>query len=272
MKAFLRNRFPGAWRRARGCWHAFNRLLRGDAHGAREYLAQGFRRQPMLTPVELGYFQNLAAAARRVPAQLAVVDVGASDGFFTAALARFYTPKRAICYEPLPEGWPPPVTGHLRFPIEFRHAAVGAEPGTVELRRYATTGLASTLPLAADYQYVFDTTIREVVTRPVVTLAEDLAPLLPELRPLLLKLDTQGSELAVLTGAAELLTPDTVPVITLETMARTKYVGQARLAELIGFLEARGYQVYDIGRGYREPATGQHSEYDVTFCHTSYLG
>lgn len=271
MKALIRSTFPGPWRKARGCWHATRCLLRGDVHWAREYFGNGFREHQLLSPIEFAYFQNLGTAARRASKTLSLVDVGASDGFFTAGLARFYKPKRAICYEPLPEGWPSPDPSRLGFPVEFRRAAVGASRGEIELHRYKCTGLASTLPLVSGYQYAFDTSLQETVTRPVVSLTEDLHPQLDDLAPFMLKIDTQGYELEVLKGALSLLTPAVVPVITLEAMARTKYDGQAKLHELIAFLGDRGYQVFDISRGYREPATGQHSEYDLTFCHQDLL-
>jgi FkbM family methyltransferase len=271
MKAFLRNRFPGPWRKTRGCWHAIGCLSRGNVHYAGEHLANGFGQHPILTPVERAYFENVATAARQVPGTLSVIDVGASDGFFITSLARFYPPKRAICYEPLPESWSPPVTCHLPFPVEFRRAAVGAGTGTVELRRYTCSGLSSTLAIADDYRYLFDSALQEVVTRELLNLGQDLGPRVAELKPMLLKIDTQGNELGVLTGAGGLLDPEIIPVITLEAMVRTKYVGQAGLVDLVRFLNDRGYHVYDISRGYREPATGQHSEYDLTFCHEKYL-
>jgi len=246
-------------------------MARSDLSLAGEYFANGFMGRPMLTEVQRQYFENLAIAAHRVPTPLTVIDVGASDASFTIALSRYYSPRRALCYEPLPDDWPTPDTKHLRFPVEFRRAAVGAAVGAVELHRYSSGGLASVLPLSADYRYVFPHEPLEVVRRELVSLESDLGPRVNELRPMLLKIDAQGNELAILKGADRLLNPESIPIVTLEAMVRRKYVNQATLHDVVAFLATRSYQVFDISRGYREPGTGQYSEYDVTFWHEKYL-
>ncbi|TLD69265.1 FkbM family methyltransferase [Phragmitibacter flavus] len=62
----------------------------------------------------------------------------------------------------------------------------------------------------------------------------------------LLKLDTQGFELAVLRGADRLLCDGRVKAILLELNFDALYQGQCRATEVMDFLQSRGYQLVDF--------------------------
>ena len=62
-----------------------------------------------------------------------------------------------------------------------------------------------------------------------------------------LELDTQGSELEVLTGAENLLHEHVIGV-QVEVEFSPMYVGQPLFADVDGFLRAHGFQLYDLSR------------------------
>jgi len=81
--------------------------------------------------------------------------------------------------------------------------------------------------------------------------------------PYLIKVDTQGSELDVLTGAREIL--KNTELVMLETSLFEFFKGGTLLYEVIAFMENRGFCVYDIfDLGYR-PLDGAMSQANIAF-------
>jgi hypothetical protein len=68
---------------------------------------------------------------------------------------------------------------------------------------------------------------------------DEVVELAESARPVLFKLDVQGSELAALTGSAGVL--GFVDCIQLEFNYTRMYVGQTELRELLDFTSARGF-------------------------------
>ena len=204
-----------------------------------------------------------------------LLDVGASYGWFVSAMSRAIRIAGATCYEPLPDAWPAPKLGRLAADrCRFRYVAVGSKIGDIEIFRANHPGLSSVLSLSQDYQYEFsEFPVIEAIekrTVPQVTLDDDFDPSVSNGLPILLKIDTQGSELDVLEGARKLLKPEIVAVVTLELMVKTKYQYQSTIEQVVSFLGDLGYEIFDIQKGYME-RTRQTTEYDFTFCHRQFL-
>jgi len=62
----------------------------------------------------------------------------------------------------------------------------------------------------------------------------------------LLKIDTQGYELRVLSGASRLLESGNVRAIVVELNFAPLYEGQVRSHEVVGFLHDRGFRMVDV--------------------------
>jgi FkbM family methyltransferase len=70
---------------------------------------------------------------------------------------------------------------------------------------------------------------------------------------LMLKIDTQGSELSVLKGAADLL-PE-IRLLELELSFAPVYVGQPLFDEVYAFLRSHGFRIIALEPGYSDPLT-----------------
>ncbi len=82
-------------------------------------------------------------------------------------------------------------------------------------------------------------------------------------RPVRLKLDIEGNELAALRGAARLLSQ--VDFVELETTFRNARQGQPSLRELLNFMHEHQFELVDIYPGILDAATGRSDWADVLF-------
>jgi FkbM family methyltransferase len=199
-----------------------------------------------------------------------LIDVGASDGWFTDGISREINIASVTCYEPLPDTWPTPTLGKATNKCVFRHLCVGNAVGKVIILQSNHSGLSSVLGFHNKYQYKFGgiDKIETIEKREVdmVTLDSDTHHHLSN--KIVLKIDTQGYEMEVLKGAANLLSSGKVLIIVLELMLKLKYESQTKFEEIFPFLSSFGFEVYDIQKGYIEPS-GQVSELDIVLCHNN---
>jgi len=91
-------------------------------------------------------------------------------------------------------------------------------------------------------------------------------PLTPSDGALFLKVDTQGYEREVLLGGGELLSR--VSVMQIELSLSPLYEGAPLLEELIGFVRALGYDLYNLIPGFRNPESGRLLQVDGFFVRT----
>jgi FkbM family methyltransferase len=76
-----------------------------------------------------------------------------------------------------------------------------------------------------------------------------------------LKIDVQGSEIAVLQGAGDML--DRIPLIQIETSLRAIYAGESDFATMVGFFRERGFGVRGIRPVYFNPNSGEIMQVDL---------
>jgi FkbM family methyltransferase len=94
---------------------------------------------------------------------------------------------------------------------------------------------------------------REVVTLPMSTL-DHMMLNHPELRtPIFAKLDVQGAELEVLKGAAKTL--ERSEIVQLETALLPYNEGAPSAAEVISFMDKKGFAIFDIAGFIRQKDT-----------------
>jgi hypothetical protein len=82
-------------------------------------------------------------------------------------------------------------------------------------------------------------------------------------RPALCKIDVQGAEMMVLAGLGDRIAEIDVFIVETSTIATVK--GGAEMAEVIGFMQARGFVVADIVGMKRRPLDGATAQVDLMF-------
>lgn len=197
-----------------------------------------------------------------------VLDIGANAGQFGTALRRAGYRGRIVSVEPLraPFVELSRVAGaDPRWDVE--HAAVSAGGGTLTMNVSANSVSSSVLPIlerstAAEpaTAYVATEQVRTVSVDELV----DTWALTPERG--LLKIDVQGYEMAVLGSAAKTL--DRFAAIRTELSLVPLYAGQALLAEMIDYLDGRGFELWSVEPGWVEPSTRRLLQLDGVFYRT----
>jgi FkbM family methyltransferase len=170
-----------------------------------------------------------------------VVDVGANIGAWTTDLLTLSQPSRTILVEPDPrlvEGL------RKRFPrdsgVEIVEAALGSVVGTAEFHLMNAPVFNSFRRPASDMERMYgdSSRIKETVNVGVRTL-DSLTYETPRVD--LLKIDVQGSEREVLSGAEQTLRKTTL--ILLEVNFQPHYEGEAGFFELDGILQRHGFKI-----------------------------
>lgn len=191
-----------------------------------------------------------------------VVDIGASNGAWSFEISALLPQARFDLFEPLVDLVPsyrdvvePLVRARPQF--HLHRCALGDRSGRREFLLYPDHPVGSTgLPLS----YVPEGAQRiEVET---LTLDEAVGREVPG-PPQVIKVDTQGCELAVLHGAVETLPH--VDLLILETWLTRGYGEETPLfGELVAWLADFHFYVYDFSDGWRDPEGNPVSQ-DVFF-------
>ena len=169
-----------------------------------------------------------------------VIDVGANKGQFALLALELFPEATVHAFEPLAApfarlaAWS---AGEARLVRHRLALAATAGPATMQVTARVDS---SSLRAVTDRQVSVFPGTHAVGTERVDTARLDgvLAP--ARLRPpILLKIDVQGSELDVLTGAGALL--DLVAWVYVECSFEELYAGQALAPEVAAFLAAKGF-------------------------------
>jgi FkbM family methyltransferase len=198
-----------------------------------------------------------------------VLDVGANVGQFALVARKVFPAARILSFEPFPAAAArlgEVFAGDPSF--ELVPLALSDEAGRHTFHVAAAEDSSSLLPIG-DRQVAEFAHTRSVgaIEVDVARLDDVLADRPPLAGPVLLKLDTQGTELAVLRGADKSL--GQVDHVILEASFVELYVGQARATELVAHLLDRGFQlgaVYDVKTSIH---TGEPLQADFVFSRRS---
>ena len=202
------------------------------------------RRRPVLTDL---------LAARRVDV---VLDVGANEGQFGRRLRAWGYRGRIVSFEPLSSAYEV-LARHARRDgnWETHRVALGASDGRATLNVSEHTVFSSLRETGPDLQSTFPAAAprrtEDVVVRSLATLARELGSLGD--RPFL-KVDVQGFEREVLTGAQPLI--GAMAGVQVELTLRRLYIGESTMAEITAELERHDMVMsllepvaYDAGTG-----------------------
>jgi FkbM family methyltransferase len=181
---------------------------------------------------------NFEAAMLRLKARLnaveTLIDVGASNGCWTEACLRHYSEARVLCIEA--QAAHEPSLKRLRrnhANVEYALAAAGDREGTIYFEGGDLFGgVASERPVGPQSHRVPMTTIDSQVRR------RGLAG------PFLIKLDTHGFELPILSGAAKTLGMTTALVIEVYNFQIAPTA--VRFPQLCQFMEGKGFRCVDL--------------------------
>lgn len=217
--------------------------------------------QYQLDAVQRMQRQSLAGAlqhARRLGLRPhSVIDVGAAYG--TPELYEVFPDARHVLIEPLEEYRP-----HLDHLIqmyphtEYLIAAATSRPGAVTMYVHADLVGSSTYAESDDSTGLNDSP-RSV---PAITLDGVCAERHVE-GPYVIKVDVQGAELDVLSGAPDIL--QRTEYVVLETSLFAFYRQGVQFSDVIEFMRERGFAAYDlVGYSYR-PVDGALAQVDVAF-------
>jgi FkbM family methyltransferase len=80
----------------------------------------------------------------------------------------------------------------------------------------------------------------------------------------LLKLDVQGAELQVISGASALL--NRLALVECELSVVSLYDQQPLMTDVLGFLREHRFELIALEPGFYDPATGEHLQFDGIFC------
>ncbi len=206
---------------------------------------------------------------RRVLERLSValvIDVGANQGQYGEELRADGYDGQIVSFEPASE---PYSKLHARAQVDpswkARRLALGARPGTATLHLAANEAKSSSLLEQKDLSFGSTATMRYVGTEQVDV--GTLATVGPEVagsaERILLKLDVQGLELAVLEGAGDFLAR--VVAIETELSLLALYHGQPEWREVVDALEGYGYALFALEPGYSDWDSGRLVEMDAMF-------
>ncbi len=167
-----------------------------------------------------------------------IIDVGGYAGDWTRMAHKIFLEAKFFVVEANPEKKKCLERLVAEFPgtIEYSMALLGAEPRASVTYYQMKTG-SSVFEEQSDVE-------RKVITLPMKTLDEVAGPKVL-LGPILLKLDVQGSELEVLKGASATLKKTEVVLLEVSFLQYNKNSPLA--ADVIQFMNDRGFVVYDIG-------------------------
>jgi FkbM family methyltransferase len=190
---------------------------------------------------------SLKSLLRVLPPEfsLTLADVGSAGGLkdrWHPVASRV----NALLFEPREAGGESRQSGRNRiYPF-----ALGEVAGSVELNITAMANMSSMLqPNAKLFERFRKKGPHARITGRQTVAVEQMDTLLQQqgLQADALKVDTQGSELQILKGATAAL-EQSVVLAEVEISFIERYLGQATAAELIGWMQSRGFQLIEIYR------------------------
>lgn len=193
-----------------------------------------------------------------------VLDVGANVGQFGQWIRQIGYKGRIVSFEPL-------ANAHRKLSQVAEHdsqwtvvprMALGAASGQIQIHVAANSYSSSILPMLASHtQAAPDSAYIDCETTTLSRLDDVLSPLQSD--RILLKVDVQGYEKAVLDGAATVF--GSCRVIIIEMSLLPLYDGQSSAIELWDYLTKLGFQAFDFNPEFRDPQSGRILQMDGVF-------
>jgi FkbM family methyltransferase len=256
----LKSLLPGGAERFLG-WNAKFREL-GFSHRAALRASASVERKRAYQSSRIG---QLPPALRRTLDF--VVDVGANQGQWSAALLTVAKPRRMEVFEPNPEAFAlleQRIGG--RPGVQLHRIALGPTHGELPLQVTSASAFASFLDPIPEIASHYGTSATSVTKRVQVQVAP-LDAVLSDNQPIdLLKIDVQGFERSVIAGAHTVLAR--TRAVLIEANFVPHYSGDDSLDSLTPLLRERGFALWDLAPPARA-ANGRPLWCDAVFTHES---
>jgi len=194
-------------------------------------------------PQRESYERRRARVMRQMGVDL-VLDVGANVGQYGLDVRREGFRGRIVSFEPLETAYSQLVTHAAADPCwECQKLALGDAPGTAVIHVAANSASSSLLPMARLHEEMFPESVYVAEEQVSVARLDDAASgTLGGEERVMLKLDVQGFELAVLKGADEFL-DRAVCVIEAELSTQELYAGQPLWRDVVEFVAEKGFRL-----------------------------
>jgi FkbM family methyltransferase len=191
-----------------------------------------------------------------------VIDVGANRGLYAEELREHGYRGRIVSFEPVAAAYAELAGRAAGDPLwEVRRLALAENEGSLTLG--TTDNFASALPVADPLASLFPEAVPES-EESVPAGRLDSQPLdLSGTGRTLLKLDVQGYELRVLSGAAGML--EAVGLVETELSVVPLYEGQPLFADMLRALQEAGFTLAALEPILRDWRTGEHLQFDGLF-------
>jgi FkbM family methyltransferase len=183
-----------------------------------------------------------------------IVDVGAAEGLWTSECLEVLPEARYLMIDPLEENRAALERARGSNPnISIWTGALGAQAGTLALRASGDQSSFLEGPMTAGG------TIRQVSVRTLDSFlgSELVGP------PDFIKADVQGYEIEVLKGAQRCL--EAAQLLLLEVSFRRLYVNCPLAHDVVSYVGARGFRIYDICTYAQRPRDGELVQADMLF-------
>lgn len=177
--------------------------------------------------------------------RLFAIDVGAHHGEFSKFLINTNFFSKVLAFEPNLDSYSATQNTVFSLPdcvFEVINVALSSESGLLDLYSDADTATASLLRYDASYQNQGQIKKHSVS---VISLDEYLDGNLGNFRLQLLKIDTQGNDLAVIKGARQVILRHR-PIIQTEFIYIQLYEGQCSPKELFNEFATLNYEMYSL--------------------------
>jgi len=208
---------------------------------------------------------QLLAALNHVQSNV-VFDVGANIGQFAQELRSVGFSKKIISFEPLSSAHTQLIAAAHNDQAWLVHprAAVGDRDGEIDINIAGNSVSSSVLPMLDAHSSVAVGSAYVAAERTSLIRLDSVAAkyLSADSRPLI-KIDTQGFEWQVLDGASETL--KLAKGVLLELSLVPLYDGQRLWLEMIDRMEAEGFTLWAIQKGFTDQRTGRSLQVDAIF-------
>lgn len=195
-----------------------------------------------------------------------VFDIGANEGQFGKYIREHGYTGKIVSFEPLSSARKNLLRCAAVDPTWEVHeqSAVGDEDGEIEIHVAGNSVSSSVLPmLEAHCIAAKGSGYIDAERVPIVRLTSVASRYLEPASNLFVKVDTQGFEWAVLDGARE--TVQQARGVLCELSLVPLYDGQRLWRDIVDRLDAEGFMLWALQRGFTDPRTGQSLQMDGIF-------
>jgi FkbM family methyltransferase len=191
-----------------------------------------------------------------------VIDVGANRGQYAEELRRHGYRGRIVSFEPLSEAYAA-LQRRSATDERWQVQRLALSDGDTGLELGAADNFGSALRVKQRLATLFPEAVPSTLERVPAARLDEVELDLPPAGRTLLKLDVQGYELRVLTGAAGML--GDVGIVETELSVVALYEGQPLLADILRALEDEGFALHALEPILRDWRTGELLQFDGLF-------